>query len=130
MADQSAGKKHQPRILVIDDDATGVRLLTTLLGMEGFEAFQPEDWQDPLQEVERHTPSLVIIDVHLRGRSGFDLLDQIRAHPNPDVARTPVLMTSAEDYRLQSKQGGANGFVAKPSDPQALIDAITMCKGG
>jgi len=105
-------------------------LPTTLLDMEGFEAFQPEDWQDPLQEVERHAPSLVIIDVHLRGRSGFDLLDQIRAHPDPGVARTPVLMTSAEDYRLQSKRGGANGFMAKPFDPQALIAAITICQGG
>ena len=118
------------RILVIDDNPTGGQLLVTLLEMEGFEAFLPQDWRDPLQDVERERPFLVIIDVHLQGRTGFDLLAQIRAHADPQVARTAVLMASAEDYRLQSEQAGADGFVGKPFDLPSLYAAIHKCKGG
>ena len=112
------------QILIIDDDPSGAQLLATQLGFEGHTAFQLEDWEDPLSDVERHRPSLVIMDVHLRHRSGFDLLRQLRAHPEPDLARTPVLMMSAEDYRIQSKQAGADGFLAKPFDIQAFADIV------
>ena len=118
------------RILIVDDDAIGGQLLITLLDMEGFEAFLPQDWDDPLRDVECQRPFLVIIDVHLRNRNGFDLLAQIRAHADPQVARTAVLMMSAEDYRLQSKRAGADGFVEKPFDLPALYAAVRECKGG
>ena len=112
------------RILIIDDDPNGARLLSTLLTMEGYQPFEPEDWSNPLQDVAKLCPSTVIVDVHLRSKSGFDLLGQIRAHPDPAVANTAVIMMSAEDYRKQSKQAGANGFIAKPFDIPALLAMI------
>jgi CheY-like chemotaxis protein len=58
------------------------------------------------------------------GRDGFDLLRRIRAHPDAAIARTPVLMMSGMDYRFQCKQAGANGFLLKPFDRMALLEAI------
>ena len=111
-------------VLIIDDDPAGTQLLMTLLGFEGYQACRLEDWRDPVSDVEKVRPDLVIMDVYLRTRNGFDLLSQLRAHPDPGVARTPVLMMSAEDYGARCKQAGANAFLAKPFSIRALMATI------
>jgi CheY-like chemotaxis protein len=125
-------RKRKPvlKILIIDDDPAGTQLLITLLGIEGYQGYKPDDWHDPLGDVERQHPDLIIIDVHLRTWDGIELLSKIRTHPNPSVAGTPVLMMSAEDYRARSRSAGANAFVEKPFDRSTLLDAIQQITGG
>jgi len=118
------------KILVIDDDPTGTELLITLLGLGGYQGCAVENWDDPLGEVVEKAPDLVIIDVRLSGRDGLVLLKQVRNHPIPAVASTPVLMMSGEDRRLQSRSAGANGFVEKPFDWDTLQRAIEKTMEG
>jgi DNA-binding response OmpR family regulator len=113
-----------PRILIIDDDPSGTQLLITLLGFEGYEGFKPENWRDPLSDIERERPDLVFMDVRLINRDGVELLRQLRAHPDPVVARTPVLMMSAEDHSVRCRSAGANGFLEKPFDRVTLLEEI------
>jgi len=116
----------------VEDDPSIGRLLGALLHYEGYETANAKDWDAALFAVEQTRPDLAIVDVHLRvgegpgqsDRDGFDLLSQIRAHPDPDTARTPVLMMSGMDYRFRCKQAGANGFLEKPFDRAALLEAI------
>jgi CheY-like chemotaxis protein len=117
-------------VLIIEDDPSGARLLIKLLGLAGHSACKLEDWKNPLGDVERHRPSLVIMDVHLRSRNGLDLLTQLRGHPDPELAKTPVLMISAEDYRQACKQAGASGFLMKPFSYEDLVEAIKDCEEG
>ena len=118
------------KILIIEDDPSGALLLATLLGMQGYQALQPEHWNNLVQDVEQQQPDLVIMDVRLRVQSGLDVLGQIRAHSNSAVARTPVIMMSAEDHRFRSREVGANGFIDKPYSLSALVDAISHAKEG
>jgi len=118
------------KVLVIDDDVMGAQLVATLLELEGFQAIQPANWGDPLQDIEKHHPSLAIIDVRLRGKSGFDLLRQIREHSDPEVANMPVIMMSAEDHHNQSRQNGADGFLSKPFNVPAMFEIIRETGGG
>jgi CheY-like chemotaxis protein len=111
-------------ILVIDDDPTGTQLLLTLLGLEGYHGCKLENWADPLSDIERLCPDLVLMDVRLSTIDGLQLLRQIRAHPEPRVAGTPVLMMSAEDLREQCQSAGADGFVEKPFELDTLVGAI------
>jgi len=113
-----------PRVLIVEDDPGIGRLLGALLHFEGYEIEDAKDWDDTLFAVEQIRPDLAIVDVHLRTGDGFELLRQIRAHPDPATARTPVLMMSGMDYRFQCKQAGANGFLEKPFDRMALLEAI------
>ena len=87
------------KVFIVDDDPSGASLLATLLGMEGHQAFPAKNWREPLVELVERRPNVVLVDVRLWSRSGFDLLKQIREHQDPEVARTPVLMMSAEDHR-------------------------------
>ena len=113
-----------PRILIIDDDPSGTQLLITLLGFEGYEGFKPQDWENPLSDIEQERPDLVLMDVRLINRDGVELLRQLRAHSDPAVARTPVLMMSAEDHSARCRNAGANGFLEKPFDRVALLSEI------
>lgn len=112
------------RILIIDDDPDGTRLLSTLLQLEGYQPLALENWEDPLHDVEQHQPDLVIMDIFLHAKNGLDLLSELRASPNAGVSRTPVLMMSAEDRETLCRQLGANGFLAKPFNIQHLLTAI------
>jgi len=113
-----------PRVLIVEDDPGISRLLGALLHFEGYEIEDAKDWDDLMVATEQIRPDLAIVDVHLRTGDGFDLLRQIRAHADPAIARTPVLMMSGMDYRFQCKQLGANGFLEKPFDRMALLEAI------
>jgi DNA-binding response OmpR family regulator len=112
------------KVLIIDDDPAGTQLLMTLLQFEGYMACQLENWRDPVSEVEKERPDLVLMDVYLRTRTGLELLSELRTHPDPGVARTPVLMMSAEDHRARCKQEGANAFLEKPFSIRSLMATI------
>ncbi len=112
------------KVLVIDDDRSGTALLITLLELEGFQASRLEDWANPLADVERQRPDLVIMDVYLSVRDGVELLGEIRAHPEPRIANTPVLMMSAEDLEARCLAAGANSFVEKPFELERLVATI------
>jgi len=112
------------KILVVDDDPSGTRLLITLLGFEGYQGIQPENWSDPIQDVSRERPDLVMMDVRLLSRDGVEVLRRLRAHSDPLVAATPVLMMSAEDQSARCREAGANAFIEKPFDRVKLLQRI------
>lgn len=115
---------NMPKILIVDDDPSGTQLLITLLGFEGYEGFKPEDWNNPIADIEREHPDLVFMDVRLISRDGVQVVRDIRAHPDPAIARTPVLMMSAEDHCERCLSAGANGFLEKPFDRVTLLEVI------
>ena len=111
-------------ILIVEDDPGIAHLLGTLLGFEGYEIQQAQNGKNLIAALEQARPHLVIMDVHLKTGEGLDLLHELRAHPDPDTARTPVLMMSGMDYRFRCRRAGANGFLQKPFDRRALLEAI------
>lgn len=111
-------------ILVIDDDPTGTQLLLNLLALEGYQGWKLENWTEPVSDLERLSPDLVLMDVRLSTMDGLQLLRRIRAHPEPRVAGIPVLMMSAENLRVQCQSAGADGFVEKPFELDTLLGAI------
>ena len=117
-----------PIVLIVEDDPGIGRLVGALLHFEGYEIEDGKDWDDLMFAIEQIRPDLAIVDVHFRTGDGFDLLRQIRAHPDPATARTPVLMMSGMDYRFQCKQFGANGFLEKPFDRMALLEAVRRAR--
>jgi two-component system, NarL family, invasion response regulator UvrY len=80
-------------------------------------------WQEPWE--------LVLLDVSMRGRSGLDVLKEIRASSS---CKVPVLVLSAhpeEQYALRALKSGAAGYLTKESVPQELCRAVRkVCSGG
>jgi CheY-like chemotaxis protein len=111
-----------PKLLIVDDDATMVTLLKTLLELDGFEVAPATNPDRVMEHLHRTKPDLVIMDVFLTGRDGLELLKQVRALP--DLGRTPVIMTSGMDLSDQAMEAGADGFMLKPYSPPDLLALI------
>ncbi|HUF38177.1 MAG TPA: response regulator [Anaerolineales bacterium] len=109
-------------IMLIDDDPTMLKLLQTLLRIEGF---NPVPWSrmgDIIAETVLTDPEIVLLDVNLRNANGIEILKQMRA--TEALAHLPVIMTSGIDYRAESREAGANDFITKPYMPDVLVRSI------
>lgn len=111
-----------PKIMLAEDDPTMLRLLNTLLGLEGFETVSLKPEEDVLDAVARELPDALLLDVHLPQGSGLDFLRQMRADSRFDGL--VVLMASGMSLKDECLAAGANDFLLKPFMPDTLISAI------
>jgi CheY-like chemotaxis protein len=115
------------KVMLIEDDATMIGLLETLLGIDGYVVVAFEGGEDVLQVVRRENPDVVLLDVNLknfgiRDINGFDLLKEMRV--DDDLKDIGVIMSSGMNYLQESKEAGANGFIMKPYMPDDLLNQI------
>ena len=116
-----------PKVLLLDDDVTIVSLLQTLLELEGVQVlhFNGEGKPDEILDVfHREKPDLVLLDVHLRHTSGFDLLHLVRQDEGLESVR--ILMSSGMELSSKCAQEGADGFILKPYMPDELVKKIRI----
>ena len=131
VADRDIKEGWKPIVLVVDDDPDLQKLIRTYFMMEGIvprAAFKRDDIILALRH--QQPPDLVLLDVNLPDANGFDILAKMRQHP---VLRTmPVVMFTAEATReavLRGLQGGADGYITKPFEPDMLINAVKTVLG-
>jgi two-component system response regulator MtrA len=113
------------KVVLVEDDATMLSLLSTLLEFEGYEPVPIEGdrrLEDLLGVVRQEKPALVLLDVQLGSFNGLDLLRAIRSDPN--LKHTRVLMSSGMDMRAECLRAGADGFAMKPYMPEELIEQM------
>jgi two-component system OmpR family response regulator len=128
---QKARTDWQPTILVVDDDPDLQKLIRTYLSLEGFKIRAALKRDDILVALRQQPPpDLILLDVQLPDANGFDILAKMRQHP---VLKTmPVIMLTAEATReavLRGLQGGADGYITKPFEPDMLITAVRAVLG-
>lgn len=114
-------------ILVIEDQESMMRTLSTLLELEGYQVFTALEKDSVLDILDTHPIDLILLDVYLEMRdgktvNGLELLDDIRRNSAKKDIR--VLMTSGSDLQDQVKQAGADGFIMKPYMPDNLLKLI------
>jgi CheY-like chemotaxis protein len=112
------------KLLLIEDDPTLLSLLSTLLGMDGYDisvVVNDESVENILYTVQQTAPDLVLMDVHLRCLNGLDVLQAVRQQFGP----TPYIVMSSGTYLSQQcLEAGADGFIMKPYMPDDLIKLI------
>ena len=105
-------------ILICEDDSNLRTLVRLALG-NGYRYVEAEDGPTALGELERGRPGLIVLDLMLPGKSGLELLDEIRKTDGGDTI--PVIVISAWAHSdEESLTAGADRFVAKPFDPDEL----------
>ena len=110
------------RILIIDDDHDLLRLLTDYLSLEGFECRGLSDGQAGAEELKANHSAydLVILDVMLPSKNGFEVLNEIRA----GGVELPVIMLTAKGDSVDIVVGlemGADDYLPKPFNPRELL---------
>ena len=113
------------KILIVDDDASIVKLVEHILRNEGYEVFSASNGLQALKKVEVENPDLIILDIMLPGIDGFDLCERLRA--GLGTSFTPILILPAkgreEDKRVAT-QNGADAYLTKPINAPDLVDEV------
>jgi CheY-like chemotaxis protein len=110
------------KILLAEDDRTMVSLLTTLLHMEGFEVVTLDLDDDVSAAVAREHPDSLLMDVHLGGQNGMEIVKNIRQDPaNRNIN---IVMTSGLNMKEECLKRGANHFILKPFMPDDLLKLL------
>lgn len=107
------------KILIIDDDRDFTELLQQYLEPEGFEIMLAHDGDTGIKKALNQAFDVILLDVMLPKRNGFDVLKSLREHTD-----TPVLMLTArgDDIdRIVGLEIGADDYLAKPCNPRELV---------
>ena len=118
--DDLADRVH--RVLVVDDESLVREVVASYLKREGFAVLEAEDGATALELVASESPDLVVLDVMLPVRDGFDVLAEIRR--THDV---PVILLTArteEADRVLGLEIGADDYVIKPFSPRELAARV------
>jgi DNA-binding response OmpR family regulator len=116
----SRRKEGGTRALVEDEEALR-HVLKDLLEREGYSVIEATDGVQALDEIDRHAPDALVLDLKLPRLDGYQVLNHIRARPA--TATLPVLVLTAhgdEDSEVKVFESGANDFITKPFRPRAL----------
>ena len=117
--------RHVPRILVIDDNPDIMLLMQELLATRGYDVVAVPDAVQAEAEVHRQTPDLILSDVIMPGKSGYELCRELK--DNPATRLIPfVLITGLTDRedRLKGIECGADDFLNKPIYAEELFARV------
>jgi len=113
------------RILVVDDDRQIVRLLRAYLEQDGFQVFRAYDGEQALHILRREKPDLMILDLMLPEKDGWELTRLIRS--DSSLKHTPLIMLTArseEADRVIGLELGADDYVTKPFSPREVAARV------
>jgi two-component system alkaline phosphatase synthesis response regulator PhoP len=113
------------RILVVDDDKEVVRLMRAYLEQAGYEVLVAYEGETALHILRRDRPDLVLLDLMLPDRDGWEVTRLMRADPN--LAQTPIIMLTARvdvTDRIVGLEMGADDYITKPYDPREVVARV------
>jgi two-component system alkaline phosphatase synthesis response regulator PhoP len=110
------------KILVIDDEPSIVNLVTAYLKPEGYEVYTAADGNTGLKAARAYKPDLIVLDLMLPGKDGFEVLSQLRRESDVYV----ILLTAKteETDKIVGLSVGADDYVTKPFSPRELVARI------
>ncbi len=112
-------------ILVIDDEPNISRSLQFLMSQAGYDVSTVSDGEEALNAIKNAPPDLILLDVNVPKRNGFELCERIRA--NELWAHIRIVMLTAKDGDIEKEQGlalGADDFITKPFSTQEVVAKV------
>ncbi|MBP1804540.1 response regulator transcription factor [Rubellimicrobium aerolatum] len=119
------------RVLLIEDEPNIIEALSFILTRDGWTVHTHADGLTAAARVKAGSPEVVVLDAMLPGRSGFDILRDLRA--DPATAQVPVLMLTArgqEKDRELALRLGATEFMTKPFANAEVVAEVRRLAGG
>ncbi len=115
----------RPRILLVDDEQEIADVIRRLLEIHGFDVTIAFSAQEALASMEKQLPELVLSDVVMPGKSGYELCGEIRRLYDDKVV--PIILLTGKDWngeRLKGLEAGADDLITKPIDKNVLLNRI------
>ena len=115
--------KQNGKVLLVDDDASLLRLLSIRLSSEGYEVEAVESGQEALLAVNRFRPDAVLTDLKMAKMDGIQLLHELQQR-SPGLRVMIMTAHGTIPDAVKATQGGAFGFITKPIDKEELFDLV------
>ena len=118
------------KVLIADDEPNIVISLEFLMKREGFEVSIARDGEEALRKVEEGLPDLILLDVMMPKKSGFEVCQQLRA--NPAYAALKIIMLTAKGRDTEVTKGldlGADAYMTKPFSTKDLAAQVKSLLG-
>jgi CheY-like chemotaxis protein len=114
-----------PRILIVDDNLTNLKLVTYLVTSLGYEVTTASDAETALASIAAQRPALILMDLQLPGMDGLELTRQLKS----ESATRTIKIVAVTAYAMKGDQekafaAGCDGYVTKPIDTRALPGVI------
>jgi DNA-binding response OmpR family regulator len=119
-----------PLVLVADDDPDLLELVEFRLERSGYRVARARDGQEALDVALEQRPALAVLDVMMPKLDGYEVVRQLRAHP--ETARMPVILLTARVQEADVSKGfevGADDYIRKPFSPQELRARVQAILG-
>lgn len=124
---ESAGAGQPLRILAIDDDPDFLSFLGDSLKAEGRDFLSATNAEEGLRLARTASPSIILLDVQLPDRDGFEVLEALKA--DPATRDIPTLMVTVVNEKAEGFRLGADDYLVKPVDGSSLLEAVERALG-
>ncbi|MBK1726287.1 response regulator transcription factor [Halorhodospira neutriphila] len=118
-------------ILIVDDESNIVLSLEFLMRQAGYRVRTAEDGEQALAALEAGKPDLVLLDVMMPKKDGYEVCQQIRRRP--EWAQLPVIMLTAKGRDVEREKGlamGADDYITKPFSTQEVVETVQSVLAG
>lgn len=120
-----AGDSGGTKVLVVDDDPTILRMVSTSLGKRDYEVITAVDGNSALVEARAQEPALVVLDVMMPGMSGWEVARELRRDPATKAIKIIMLTAIGKDVNeMTSPLYGADAYLDKPFEFRELENKI------
>jgi two-component system phosphate regulon response regulator PhoB len=112
--------RPRKRILLVEDDTDLARLYRGVLRMAGFDARHASDGWSALRAIHDERPDVLVVDIHVPGLRGDELLTELSSHP--ETRQIPAIVVTGTDIDLAVAQ--VKQVLRKPCAPERLVSVI------
>ena len=113
------------KILVVEDSPTNLRMISTILQEHGYSIITAADGEEALAKTMQEQPQLVLLDIILPKKNGFQVCRQLKTSPETQNIRVLMLTSKSQDSdRYWGLKQGADGYMTKPFEEEALLAKI------
>jgi DNA-binding response OmpR family regulator len=119
------------KILIVDDEPNIVVSLEYLMKKEGFEVAVAADGDAAMTQIAAFRPDLILLDIMMPNKSGYEVCEAVRAHP--DHGNIRIVMLSAKGREFEVAKGmalGADAYVTKPFSTKDLVALVRSLLDG
>ena len=125
MTDKKTHKESKGHVLIVEDNELNLKLFRDLLLSHGYKVTETKEGSEAIHLVKQTSPALIIMDIQLRGISGFEVIQQIKSEQSikdiPIVAVTAFAMKDDRDRILES---GCEAYVPKPISIGPFLEVV------
>ena len=112
-------------VLVVDDHPVNLRLLSAILEEAGYTVFTGENSAEALENIDRNSPDIILLDVMMPGMNGFSLCRKLKK--NPKYCDIPIIFLTSLSQKEDIVEGfnaGGNDYIIKPFNQQELLARV------